>query len=214
MGTAQNRKVYARHGAPENQFGVSFANFGKLARQIKKDHALAQQLWKTGNADARILATKIADPAQITEKDLNAWVKDIDYYGIADSFGVLAFESPHARKRMEAWLGSRDEFPSAVAWNLVGRFAGNGSLDDSFFSGCVLRVERDVAKAKNLTRYAMNMALIAIGLRSPELEKLVSAAARRIGPIEVDHGETDCKTPDIISYIAKTKAYRAKKKSK
>ncbi len=43
-GTAQNRKVYARHGASENMFGVSFANQEKLRKQIKTDHALADQL--------------------------------------------------------------------------------------------------------------------------------------------------------------------------
>ena len=48
-GTAQNRKVYARHGAGENMFGVSFSNQEKLRKQIKTDHALAEQLWATGN---------------------------------------------------------------------------------------------------------------------------------------------------------------------
>jgi hypothetical protein len=50
----------------------------------------------------------------------------------------------------------------------------------------------------------MNMALIAIGLRSPALRKAATEAARRIGPVEVDHGDTGCKTPDAIAYIAKS----------
>ena len=57
----------------------------------------------------------------------------------------------------------------------------------------------------------MIMAVINIGLRSPLLEKTAVAAAKRIGPVEVDHGDTSCQTPDPIAYIAKTKAYRAKK---
>ncbi|MCY4422680.1 MAG: DNA alkylation repair protein, partial [Acidimicrobiaceae bacterium] len=44
-GTAQNRKVYARHGAAEPMFGVSYADLGKIAKPIKTDHHLAQQLW-------------------------------------------------------------------------------------------------------------------------------------------------------------------------
>ena len=40
-GTAQNRKVYARHGAGENMFGVSFANLEKLRKQIKVNHELS-----------------------------------------------------------------------------------------------------------------------------------------------------------------------------
>ena len=58
---------------------------------------------------------------------------------------------------------------------------------------------------------AMNGALIGIGLRSAGREKKAVAVARRIGVVEVDHGETGCKTPDAAGYIAKTKAHRAKR---
>lgn len=34
MGTAQNRKVYARHGVGENMFGVSYANLNALKKKI------------------------------------------------------------------------------------------------------------------------------------------------------------------------------------
>jgi hypothetical protein len=54
----------------------------------------------------------------------------------------------------------------------------------------------------------MNGALIAIGLRNPRLEKKAVAAAKRIGKVEVDHGETSCETPDAAAYIAKAKARR------
>jgi hypothetical protein len=30
-----------------------------------------------------------------------------------------------------------------------------------------------------------------------------SRSGSRIGPVEVDHGETACKTPDAVTYIAK-----------
>jgi 3-methyladenine DNA glycosylase AlkD len=43
-------------------FGVSYAALGKLKKQIKQEHALAEALWETGNHDARVLATMVADP--------------------------------------------------------------------------------------------------------------------------------------------------------
>jgi 3-methyladenine DNA glycosylase AlkD len=212
MGTEQNRRVYPRHGVGENQYGVSYADLGKLARRIKRDHALALELWNTGNHDARVLACSIADPAQLSAKNLDAWVRQIANYPLADAFTALVFASPAAKTRMEAWLKARHEYPSTVAWNLVARFAAGDDLPDSFYSDRVKAVEQGVAKAKNRTRYAMNMALISIGLRNAALEKLVLAAAGRIGPIEVDHGETGCRTPDVAAYIAKTKAHRASKR--
>ena len=61
---------------------------------------------------------------------------------------------------------------------------------------------------------AMNNALIAIGIRNARLEKLAIAAARRIGKVEVDHGETSCKTNDAEAYIKKTKEHRKTKAKK
>ena len=71
LGTEQNRKIYARHGATGAMYGVSYANLYKLQKRIKTDHALADQLWATGNHDARILATLVADPAAFTAKQLD-----------------------------------------------------------------------------------------------------------------------------------------------
>ena len=50
MGTAQNQKVYGRHGVTGKMYGVSYANLGKLKKEIKMNHGLAVSLWSTGNA--------------------------------------------------------------------------------------------------------------------------------------------------------------------
>lgn len=100
LGTAQNIKIYRRHGAPETMFGVSFANLGKLKKRIKRDHKLAVKLWATGNMDARILATMIVDPDMITEQMIDAWVQDLDYLGTADYLVTGALmPTPYAKKR-------------------------------------------------------------------------------------------------------------------
>ena len=49
----------------------------------------------------------------------------------------------------------------------------------------------------------MNNALIAIGRRNAQLQKQALAAAKRIGKLEIDHGDTACKTPDAATYILK-----------
>src|SRR5262245_41163466 len=90
LGSEQTRKTYQRHGVGENLFGVSFANLRKLQKKIKVDHELARQLWATGNHEARLLATMIADPRQAGDALLEAWLKDLDNYGIADAFAKFA----------------------------------------------------------------------------------------------------------------------------
>ena len=50
--------------------------------------------------------------------------------------------------------------------------------------------------------------------RHDKLSKKAIAAAKKIGKVEVDHGDTGCKTPDAESYIVKTLAYNKKKSAK
>ena len=214
MGTAQNRKVFARHGVGGEMFGVSYADLGKLEKAIKTDHDLALELWASGNHDARVLATKVADPGSMTSRLLDSWARELDSYVLADAFGALVARTGMALKKFLQWRSRRAEFIGQVAWNLlVALSRRDEGLNNKFFLEQLATIEQEVHKRPNRVRYSMNSALIAIGMRNATLEKRAIAAARRIGPIEVDHGETGCKTPDPIPYIQRAKA-RLKKTAK
>ncbi|HEY3440941.1 MAG TPA: DNA alkylation repair protein [Paludibaculum sp.] len=210
LGTAQNRKVYTRHGAGEILFGVSFANLGALKRKIKVNHPLAQELWATGNFDARVLATMIADPAQASAAELDSWVGIIEGYALADAVSRFAAATPLAHKRMEQWMKSKKEYVAQTGWQVFAHLARqDGALTDEYALERLAHIESHIHTAKNRERHAMNSAVIAIGVRGPALQKLALAAAARIGKVTVDHGQTGCETPDAAAYIRKAAA-RAK----
>ena len=212
VGTAQNRKVYARHGVSENMFGVSFANQNKLAKAIKRDHSLARELWATGNHDARVLAAMVADPTRADAALLESWVKDLDSYVITDAFSGFVGKTALAFDRAEEWINSGEEWPGRAGWHLVAHLAmKNPDLPDQYFAAHLAAIEEQIHTRKNRVRDAMNNALIAIGIRNKELEGLALAAAARIGKVEVDHGETGCKTPDAADYIRRTLDRREQK---
>ena len=211
MGSAQNRKVYGRHGVGRKMYGVSYADLGKLQKAIKTDHELAEKLWASGNHDACVLATKVADPGRMTSGQLDAWARELDSYVLADAFSVLVARTGMARKKLEQWRNRKAELVAAVAWNLLVSLASGDEpeLSNSYFEEQLRTIEREVHGRPNRVRYSMNSALIAIGMRNATLEDKAVAAARRIGRIEVDHGETGCKTPDPIPYIQRARARRA-----
>jgi len=215
MGTAQNRKVYARRGVGANMFGVSYANLRKLERMINTDHALARRLWASGNHDARVLATMVADPAATDARTLEAWAGTLDSYVLADAFTGLVARTPHADKKVERWTKSKQEFVGQVGWSLIAhRALSDMEVGDAYLEDHVDRIEAEIHRSQNRVRHAMNQALIAIGVRNARLERKALAAAKRIGKVDVDHGETGCRTPDASAYIAKTKDHRAKRKGK
>ena len=201
-GTAQNRKVYARHGVRREMFGVSYAELGRLKKRIGTDHDLAKRLWATGNHDARILATMVADPAAMKAADLEAWAKDLDSYVVTDAFSGLVAKSPHAPAKLAKWTRAKGEWIGAAGWNLVGSLALSADdVPDSVLVEMLRTIETEIHGRRNRVRHSMNMALIAIGGRNATLEKKAVAAANRIGRVEVDHGETGCQTPEAIPYI-------------
>ena len=210
QGTAQQRKVYARHGFDSPMFGVSYANLGTLKKEINTDHKLAEALWATGNFDARVLATMIADPQALTAKTVDAWVKDLSNYAITGAVAVLVRQSPLGLKRMDKWMKSENEWICSLGWGVLGGLSSNEDLPDAFFAPYLKTIEANIHASQNRVRYNMNMAVIAIGVRSAALHKTAAATARRIGTVMVDHGNTACKTPDAVSYMAKTVAHRAK----
>lgn len=214
-GTEQNRKVYARHGAGTNTFGVSFASLGVLKKKIKTNHALAGELWATGNRDAQYLAMMIADPARATVKELEGWAKSLDYYVLADALAKIVAASPHALKLAERWAHSQHDYTAQAAYDVFSQLALNRSdLPDSYFERLLDEIETSIHDRKNRTRHAMNNLLIAIGLRNPGLRAKATAAAKRIGKVVVDHGETGCKTPDAVAYMEKAAAYRERQAAK
>ena len=212
LGTAQNRKVYARHGVRDNMFGVSYANLNKLAKAARKDHSLAPELWATGNHDARVLATMVANPSLADESLLDAWLADLDSYVITDAFSGFVGKTAMAQAKGEQWIGSDEEWPGRAGWHLVAHLAmKEPELPDAYFITHLATIEGEIHASKNRVRDAMNNALIAIGIRNGALEEEALAAAARIGKVEVDHGETGCKTPDASQYIRRTLDRRRKK---
>jgi 3-methyladenine DNA glycosylase AlkD len=204
LGTEQTRKTWARHGAKGSMFGVLFGELFKLMKRIDVDHELARELWATGNVDARNLAMKIADPLAMTPRELDRWAIENPMRMCGLYIATLAAEGPHARDKLCEWLSSSNERLLATGWTLLGRLS---DLDESFPEEELLRniarIEKSIHSAANEVKSDMNRALITMGGRSAALRKAVLAAAKKIGEVTVDHGDTACKTPDVAATLEK-----------
>ncbi len=209
-----HRKTWARHGVPPPFFGVPYAHLYKLQKRIGRDTDLAHALWITGNHDARILATLVVEPRDLSREELDAWLHPATYCGLNDAVARVAAESEHATALADAWRRDRDEWTAAAAWAVVAALAAKEKTGDGWLAARLDEIERGIAAAPNYVRYCMNAALIAIGGSRPSLRQRAIGAAGRIGKVEVDHGDTSCKTPDAKSYIRKMAARGKAKKAK
>jgi 3-methyladenine DNA glycosylase AlkD len=215
-GTEQTRKTYRRHGASDPLFGVKFGDLRPLAKRIGTDHQLAQQLWASGNADARLLACMVADPAEVSEEELDAWLTDIDTYFLVDTFvAQLASRTPGRLERAQRWIASDRDRTAQAGWDLMNLVALSADevADDIFEAQLALIAER-IEGYGNWTRRSASNTITGIGLRNDALEAAARETAAAMGPVEFDPGQTSCVMPDPIEYLDKTKAYRARQAQK
>lgn len=216
MGAEQTRKVYQRHGATPPLFGVKFGDLRPLAKRIGVDQDLALGLWATGNTDARLLACMIADPEQLPEDELDAWLGDITTYFLVDVFvAELAAKKADRLARAQRWIASERDRTAQAGWDLMNFVALNDAdVPDALLEQQLDLIEERIQGYGNWTRRSASNTITGIGLRNDALEQAARKTAVNMGTVEFDPGQTSCVMPDPIEYLEKTKAYRARQAEK
>ncbi len=211
-GKPKTAAIYQKHGVRAETYGVSFSDLGQLARVLKVDHAIALGLWDSGVHDARVLATMVGDPERMTPAAAERWLSTCRDHVIHDAFSSFVGRMPGAIELAERWSAREEEWPAAAGWNVYAVLANRNALPTDLARRLLRRIRKDLGNAQNRVRHSMNNALIAIGGGSAELTQAALDTARAIGPVEVDHGQTGCKTPPAAPYIERMLARKRKAK--
>lgn len=218
-GSAQTVKIFSRHGAPENMFGVKVADLKPIAKKIKGDQELACELYSTGNADAMYLAGLVADGSKMTKKELDSWARNAPWHMISEyTVPWVTGDSKHARDLALKWIKSKKEHIASAGWATYASLLSirdDDELDRKEIKGLLKQIEKEIDDAPGRVRYTMNGFVIAVGSYVEGLLKEAKATAKKIGKVEVDMGETSCKVPLATEYIVKVeKMGRVGKKRK
>jgi len=149
------------------------------------------------HAKARVLALQVADPERLTRADADRLLKDGPAHFLHCYLSGLLARSPIAEETMRSWMKSADEFPREMGCGILGARLKNhpGAISDADAEKVLTTIEKEIQRSPNWARYAMNGALISIGVFKPTLRKRAIEAAKRIGKVEVDHGETKARRP-------------------
>ncbi len=210
-GTEQNQKIYRRHGSGSHVWGVSFANLSRLKKSVvspsgKKglNHDYAVGLWESRIVDCQTLGSMIADPKEVTSEQLDHWVARIQFYPVSDYFAKLVYNSPYWKVKLNKWSHSSREFVKRAGYTVLAIAALKESdMPDQYFMDFLPGIKGGIHRAKNRAKESMNQALIAIGARSAYLRKKAMEVARDIGEVEIDHGETSCRSYNAAVEIEK-----------
>jgi 3-methyladenine DNA glycosylase AlkD len=173
----------ARFGInPKNTLGVSIPVIRGMAKEVGRDHRLAQQLWASGIHEARILAAMIDDPHQVTATQMESWVKDFDSWDVCDQCCSNLFDKTTlAHQKAREWSSRKEEFVKRAGFVLMASLAVHDKkASNSQFRSYLPVVERESTDERNFVRKAVNWALRQIGKRNLSLNRLALNTAERI----------------------------------
>jgi 3-methyladenine DNA glycosylase AlkD len=148
--------------------GISAPVLHQFAKQMGKDHRLAQQLWTTGIHEARILATLIGESEKVTSAEMDRWASDFDSWDVVDAACCYLYaQAQPAWKKTAEWSRRPEEFVKRASFSLVAYLAyKDKAAPDLRFAQFLGVIEREAHDERNFVKKAVNWALRNIGKRN------------------------------------------------
>jgi 3-methyladenine DNA glycosylase AlkD len=173
----------ARYGINSTgTLGVPMPVLRKLAKEAGRSHELAAELWASGIHEARILATLIDDPARVTGRQMDRWVRDLDSWDVCDQACQNLFRyTPSAFAKAAQWARARREFVRRAGFSLMAGLAVKArTASDAQFEVFFPLIAEAALDGRNMVKKAVNWALRQIGKRNPALCAKAIALAEQI----------------------------------
>lgn len=207
LGQDSYRNTLRKHGAQEPLFGVKIDEMKKLMKPYKGDLLFACALFDTGIYDAQYMAGLLADGRKMNAEQLQHWCETANSHGIREySVAWVTAESEHALALALRWIASDQEAIAAAGWCTLTSYIA--ITDDAHLPMATLeqllgKVQTEIHGAKNRVCYCMNSYVIGLGSYVAALSPAAIAAAKEIGVVTVDVGDTACKVAFAPDYIEK-----------
>jgi len=176
----------ARYGINSHDtYGVSIPTLRIMAKEIGKDHGAALTLWKSGIHKARLLAGFMDDPRQVTEDQMEAWVKDFNSWDICDQVCSNLFDrTSFAYRKALEWVRRDEEFVKRAGYVLMAALAVHDKkASDEVFLTFLPIINDGATDERNFVKKAVNWALRQIGKRKAKLNRTAIKAAEEIRKI-------------------------------
>ena len=189
LGKERSKKMYISNGAHEPVFGVATGAMKPIAKKIKKNQQLAEELYATGNYDAMYFAGIIADPKAMTESDFDRWMDGAYFYMLSDYVvAVTLSESDIAQDVADKWIASGDELKMSAGWSCYCWLLGNRKdheFSESKISKMLEMVKNSIHDAPARTKSAMNNFLSTVGISYLPLHEQAIETAKETGVVEL-----------------------------
>lgn len=193
------RAVNERHG---DDHGVNLGKLRALAKRLKTQQELAQELWATGDTAARLLALLICRPKAFERDELDAMLREARAPKVHDWLvNYVVKKNPHAEELRLAWSADPDPVVASAGWALTTeRVAKRPEVLD--LPGLLDVIEAEMKDAPDRLQWAMNHCLAQIGIEHPEHRTRAVEIGERLEVLKDYPTSPGCTSPYAPTWIA------------
>lgn len=167
---------------PDHQFGVPLAAVRSFAKKLKAEHALAFDLWKTGNLEAQLLATLLFKPTDLSTDELDTLTRSTSCAQVAEWLNsYVVAQHPERDSLREKWMKSKERWTARAGWHMTASLVNKGAGAELDLDALLDRIEKEMPKAKPEVRWTMNNTLMAIGVKHAAHRPRAVAIGAKIG---------------------------------
>ncbi|MFJ4253849.1 DNA alkylation repair protein [Microbacterium sp. NPDC090003] len=180
LAALEDPKMRAANEKRGDDHGIHLSRLRALAKTVKVDQPLAQELWATGETPARLLALLVCRPKDFTADELDAMLRETDAPKVNDWFvNYVAKKTPLAEEMRLRWFDDADPTVAAAAWSLtsVRVVTDPDGLD---LDHLLDLIEAHMKDAPARPQWAMNETLAQIGIHHPHLRERALAIGDRL----------------------------------
>lgn len=199
-----------------NTENTKLGDLRTIAKDIKKDHELAMELWSTGLYFARQLAILIMDKKLLSQEVINQLDQDINKHPEDEKLQLIDWLMANQLAKdkktvalMESWQNSKSSLQRRIFWYHQARLRWVGQTPPPNTEELLSFIEKEIENEVSEVQWAMNFTAAQIGVYQQEYRKRCIALGERTGLFKNEMVAKNCTPnylPDFINIqVAKLK---------
>jgi 3-methyladenine DNA glycosylase AlkD len=183
---------------------VKLGDLKSRGKEIKKDHALAMELWSTGDFHPRLLATLIFDNKLLSEQVIDQLASDMLQHEekqrcqLADWLLANQFSK---NKKLVSLMATWEQNSSPILrrwfWYHQARLRWVGQTPPGNSADLLNSLEKNMASAEPEVQWAMNFCACQIGVHEPKFRSRCIKLGKALGLYKDEHVANNC-TPSYL----------------
>jgi 3-methyladenine DNA glycosylase AlkD len=181
---------------------VPMGDIRTIAKAIKTDHPLGQNLWATGNVDARLVALLILKPKAVSPDELEEMIRSNDRLWVSDWLNSYVLKQHPAKETLrQKWEREPQPFLARAYWSLTAERVQK--LPEGLDLPALLdRLEAEMPTAPEPVQWTMNNTLAGIGIHHPAHRARAIALGETLGIYRDYPTPKGCTSPFAPLWIA------------